>query len=147
MVKSQRPTNGLLSGRATAGASKTEAAIKPIAYIRMIASLLQSAVRRVLPSLGVPGHVRVVVIPMGRVGAIGEQDDGLRDHAVDLGHIAVIDLLPDVAGGVIVGEVERYYERVRGDAVFGEGEVIAASEIVVIMRCLVDLNAGQFAGF
>src|SRR5262245_7953516 len=99
-----------------------------------------------LPGLHVGGCLRQGFVPAGHVRVVGEHVDGEGDHAGDLRHVLVVDLVPVVAGAVVVGEAVGDGESVRGDAERGEGRVVAEGEVAVaVARVFLHPDSGRRA--
>ena len=64
-------------------------------------------------------------IPAHRPLAIGHQKHRQRDGAIHFRHVVVVDLLPLVADGVVIGIIERHTQRLGGHAGFGERKIVA----------------------
>src|SRR2546422_4452873 len=91
--------------------------------------------------------LRIRLVPLRRLGVVGDRQERERDRPVDLCQVRVIDLLPMIAYFVIVGEDERDAERVSWDSGVGQRLIVAAREKrVAVLLALVDIDAGLFAG-
>src|SRR5580700_5140605 len=67
-----------------------------------------------LPCLDVTLSLRIRFVPLYRPVALGHQEHRQCDRAIHFGHVAVIDLLPLVADGVVIGIIERHAQRLSG---------------------------------
>src|ERR1700677_245449 len=100
-----------------------------------------------LPSLDVKRGLRIALVPLHRLLAIGHQKHRQGDGAIHFRHVVVIDFLPLVADRVVIRIIERDAERLGGHAGFGQRKIIALGEVgVAASLVLINLDTGALPG-
>jgi hypothetical protein len=86
--------------------------------------------------LRVARRARVRIVPLGRIRITGDHQQTERDHAIDLGHVREVNLVPVVAHAVIVRIDRGCAERMSGHAQVSE-RLIVAGDALATQRLLV----------
>src|ERR1035437_33799 len=89
-------------------------------------------------NLHVARRLGVLLVPLRGLCAVGHIEDAERYRDIHLGQIVVVQLLPFVAGLVVIGEDVADGYRGGRDAGVGEGGVVAAAEERVAIPLVLD---------